>query len=161
MNSVAPHMKIISGGQTGVDRAALDAALAWGVPCGGMVPRGRLAEDGPLDVRYPVEECDSEDYAVRTELNVLRSDATLILYRGRKDFSGGTLLTFDFCKKRQKPVQTVDLETLSFEAAVRVCRDFIRERAPRVLNVAGPRDSKSQGIYECSYRLLLEVLRPI
>src|SRR3989344_782830 len=104
-------MKIISGGQTGVDRAALDAALELGLPCGGIVPKGRLAEDGRIPERYPVQECDSEDYVVRTELNVIHSDATLILNRG--EISGGTLITAQFCRKHKKPFHVIPMDQIT------------------------------------------------
>lgn len=83
--------RIVSGGQTGVDRAALDIAIALGIGCGGWVPRGRRAEDGTIASHYPVRECRSSSYGVRTRLNVRDTDGTLILCRGRP--SGGTSLT--------------------------------------------------------------------
>nr|WP_305800882.1 putative molybdenum carrier protein [Thiolapillus sp.] len=86
-----PDIRIISGGQTGVDRAALDVALELGLRCGGWCPKGRLALDGPLDERYPLKETESADYSVRTRLNVRDADATLILNCG--ELSGGTAYT--------------------------------------------------------------------
>ena len=85
------RLRVISGGQTGVDRAALDAAFELALECGGWVPAGRRAEDGPVDARYPLRETAAGDYETRTRLNVRDSDATLILTRGRP--SGGTALT--------------------------------------------------------------------
>jgi hypothetical protein len=91
MGNQKQGFKIISGGQTGVDRAALDAALALNIPCGGWCPKGRKAEDGPIPERYPLQETSSADYRVRTEKNVTDSDGTLILTRG--PVTGGTAYT--------------------------------------------------------------------
>jgi len=146
---------MISGGQTGVDRAALDAALEAGLAVGGFVPRGRLAEDGVIPERYPLQECDSDDFAVRNELNVRHSDATLILNRG--ELAGGTLLTAAFCRKHRKPCAVIALEEPGAEARVRA---FIDQEAPRVLNVAGPRESKAPGIYVQALRVLRRALGP-
>ena len=74
------NFKIVSGGQSGVDRAALDFALENKIPCGGWCPKGRLAEDGRIHHRYPLRETSSTDYRVRTQANVEDSDGTLILY---------------------------------------------------------------------------------
>lgn len=145
--------KVVCGGQTGVDRAALDAALEAGLELGGYVPKGRLAEDGPLPPRYPMTECDSAEPAVRTELNVLHSDATLILNRG--PMAGGTALTAALCRKHRKPVLVVDADA---ERAEETVRAFLKERSPTVLNVAGPRESKSPGIYAVARGLLRRVL---
>src|SRR5260221_10992589 len=99
--------RIVSGGQTGVDRAALDVALEQGIACGGWCPRGRRAEDGPLDERYPLQETPWDGYPQRTEWNVRDSDATLILSRGTPD--RGTALTEDIARRRKKPDLAVDL----------------------------------------------------
>src|SRR2546429_554237 len=104
--TVAKLSKIISGGQTGVDRAALDVALELGLPCGGWCPRGRRAEDGPIDSRYPLRETNALAYPVRTRWNVRDSDGTLILTRGRPD--RGTALTRDLAERMGKPLLTVD-----------------------------------------------------
>ncbi len=136
-----PGFRIVSGGQTGVDRAALDVAMALGIACGGWVPRGRLAEDGPLSRIYPMRETAARSYATRTRLNVRDSDATLILCRGRP--SGGTALTVDFAERLAKPVRIVDLDA---PEPVADSRAWIAETGVRVLNVAGPRESSSPGI---------------
>jgi hypothetical protein len=150
--------RIVSGGQTGVDRAALDAALEAGLPCGGFVPKGRLAEDGPIPGRYPLEECASADYVVRTELNVIHSDATLIINRGKLD--GGTSATVGFCQEHDKPCGVVQLERVTVEQAAISIRYFLSQAKPRTLNVAGPRESKCPGIYQATCDLLRLVLRP-
>ena len=93
----APIRRVVSGGQTGVDRAALDAAIERGIPCGGWAPRGRRAEDGLIPAHYPVHETESDRYPVRTRANVRDSDATLILCRGRP--SGGTAFTIACAEK--------------------------------------------------------------
>ncbi len=134
--------KIISGGQTGVDRAALDAALELGIPCGGWCPRGRRAEDGVIPDRYPLQETSSPAYPMRTEMNVEDSDGTLILTRGW--LSGGTLLTLKLARKHRKPHILVDLTQ---ETDVLNVREWRRKNQVGVLNVAGPRESEAPGIY--------------
>ncbi|MEM8679348.1 MAG: putative molybdenum carrier protein, partial [Planctomycetota bacterium] len=93
--------KVVSGGQTGVDRGALDAAIYLGLPHGGWCPRGRLAEDGVIPARYELQETTAPQYAVRTEKNVIDSDATLILHSG--PLSGGTKYTRAMAEKHQRP----------------------------------------------------------
>ncbi len=145
-------VKIISGGQTGVDRAALDVALELGLPCGGFCPRGRIAEDGVLDGRYPLEETPLADYAQRTAWNVRAADATLILHRG--PVSGGTALTVRLARRAGKPVLMVDLgESLDPAAVAAWVRSFA------VINVAGPRESQLPGIYAAARSLLRAALR--
>ncbi len=133
---------IVSGGQTGVDRAALDVALAAGIKSGGWIPRGRRAEDGPLPACYPMRETHGRDYAERTRLNVRDSDGTLILCRGAP--SGGTRLTEILAARARRPYLIVDLRTTIDPA--RVCR-WLACQHIRVLNVAGPRESGCPGIY--------------
>ncbi|MCX5783495.1 MAG: putative molybdenum carrier protein, partial [Elusimicrobia bacterium] len=99
--------RIVSGGQTGVDRAGLDAAMSAGIKVGGYVPRGRLAEDGRVPQKYPLTETASAQYCERTLLNVKNSDATLILYLEK--LSGGTLFTYRSCLQNHKPVLCVDI----------------------------------------------------
>ena len=135
--------KVVSGGQTGVDRAALDAAMACGVPVGGWCPRGRRAEDGPIAMRYPLRETPSRDYAQRTAWNVRDSDSTLVLLR-EEPAAGGTLLTIQEARRRAKPwhVQRVG----EAEAPGDVLT-WVRAHDVEVLNVAGPRESEAPGIY--------------
>ena len=147
--------KVFSGGQTGVDRAALDAALSAGLAIGGFVPKGRKAEDGKVPARYPLKEADSEEYSARTELNVKGSDATLILSRGV--LGAGTRLTWRLCGQHHKPVLVVDLDADGPAAAVARARAFLRQEKPRILNVAGPRESRSPGIYDFGRELLAQV----
>ena len=135
--------KVISGGQTGVDRAALDVALRLGLPIGGWCPRGRLAEDGPIAVSYPLEETPEPLYAQRTEWNVRDSDGTLILTHG--EATGGTALTRVFALKQAKPCLLADLTEAP---TTRPVLDWLRAHPVRVLNVAGPRESTVPGVYE-------------
>ncbi len=135
-----PH-RIVSGGQTGVDRAALDLALGLGIPCGGFCPRGRLAEDGVIPSRYPLTELPSRDYACRTAENVRHADATLILHRGA--LAGGTALTAELARREGRPLLCVDLAARPDPAVV---RRWLARLRPAVLNVAGPRESGRPGI---------------
>jgi hypothetical protein len=148
--------RIISGGQTGVDLAALDAALAVGFPCGGWVPRGRFNEDGPIDSRYPVEETDSRKLAMRTEWNVRDADATLILSRGA--LTGGSALTRRLAKRHAKPCLHVDLAVLSPKEAVSLIARWLDDTDGAVLNVAGPRRSNDAEIYALAYRVIETLL---
>lgn len=147
-------VRIISGGQTGVDRAALDVAMARGLACGGWVPRGRRAEDGCLPLRYPMRESRRNSYGERTRLNVRDADGTLILTRGRP--IGGTALTAVLAQRLGKPYLLVDLENAPNPATI---NQWIHERGIRVLNVAGPRESTCPGIYGQAAALLDMLLR--
>jgi len=133
--------KIVSGGQTGVDRGALDAALYLGVPCGGWCPKGRRAEDGPIPLEYPLLETESASYPERTERNVVESDATLILSIDQP--TGGTKLTVDLAKKHAKPYLALELQS---ELAMDEACQWVAEQEIAVLNVAGPRESGCPGI---------------
>lgn len=134
--------KLVTGGQTGVDRAALDAALALGLSVGGWCPKGRRAEDGIIAARYPLRETPSEEYAQRTAWNVRDSDGTLILHAGT--LSGGTALTVVEAHRLGKPVHDVCLDR---DAVIEPVVEWLRARHIRVLNVAGPRESEAPGIY--------------
>ena len=147
--------KIISGGQSGVDRAALDVALEMGMAVGGWCPKGRKAEDGRIADKYPLRETAQEDYETRTRLNVRDSDATLILFR--KNYDEGTQLTEQTAKQMQKPVLSVDLE-LNEEDNLEEAVSWLKEQRPDVLNVAGPRESNRPGIYQAAYGFLKRLL---
>lgn len=146
-NSSITVRRIISGGQTGVDRAALDAAAEVGLKIGGTIPLGRWAEDGPISARYVgLEECDSAVPAVRTRLNVMNSDATLIVTHGK--LAGGSALTAKFARELGKPFLHIDLAKMSIEAAKeRVCL-WLGAMEAHTLNIAGPRASKDPEIYD-------------
>lgn len=131
--------KIVSGGQTGVDRAALDAALAIGFPCGGWAPADRMAEDGVIPERYPLTPLPKGGYRQRTRQNVVDSDGTALLYFN--SLKGGTRLTRNLCALEKKPYVLVDAERFSVAEAVRAVRGFIEDHRIGVLNVGGPRAS--------------------
>ena len=148
-------VKIISGGQTGVDRGALDTAIRLGIPHGGWVPKGRLAEDGPLPETYALKETASAVYAERTEKNVLEADGTLIIARGK--LRGGTAYTREMAVKHGRPWLHVDLrQTPAFRAALEI-RQWIATQRIMVLNVAGPRASKDPRIYSATQTLIESV----
>jgi hypothetical protein len=150
--------KIVSGGQTGADQAALDVALERGLQVGGWVPKGRLAEDGPIPERYSgLVETDSSDPAVRTCLNVRDSDATLIVSHG--PLSGGSLLTLEEARRRERPVLYLDLRETPLVSAAARLRMWLETAGPRTLNVAGPRASKDAMIFEAVVALLRSALR--
>jgi len=148
--------RIISGGQTGVDRAGLDVALALGLAIGGGCPQGRRAEDGTIPDRYPLVETPEPDYETRTRRNVEDSDGTLILNMGVLD--GGTALTATHARQVGKPYLVVALEAGIEPAAFRAWLD---ENRIRVLNVAGPRESKRPGAYAAAVRCLEALLRAV
>ncbi len=145
--------KIISGGQTGVDRAALDVALERGLPCGGWCPQGRRAEDGAIPERYPLRETPTSAYPQRTEWNVRDADGTLVLTRGRP--RGGTALTVELAERWHKPLLVVDLDEPPLPGRVYA---WIRDQHVRTLNVAGPRASECPGIDTQAARFLRAVL---
>lgn len=145
--------RIVSGGQTGVDRGALDAAIQLGIAHGGWCPRGRLAEDGTIPRRYQLAETDSPKYHVRTLQNVLDADGTLILFRGR--LSGGTELTHRMAVQHGKPHLLVDLERGDLAGIV---RRWLVEHEIEILNVAGPRESTANGVADQTRELLCLIL---
>jgi hypothetical protein len=145
--------RIVSGGQTGVDRAALDVAIALGIPHGGWCPRGRRAEDGVIAERYALREHAASDPAARTEANVVDSDGTLILYRGALE--GGTQLTRSVAVRYGKPLLIVDIARAPEVASV---REWIDRKGIGVLNVAGPCESQRPGIGREAVDFLTRVL---
>jgi hypothetical protein len=149
---VALVQKIVSGGQTGVDRGALDAAIALGIEHGGWCPRGRLAEDGAIPPRYRLIDTEATEYWVRTERNVVDSDGTLILYRGA--LKGGTEFTYRMTRKHRKPSLRIDLLA---EPSPETVRQWINENDIRVLNVAGPRESSHRGIAQQAQQFMVSI----
>lgn len=143
---------VISGGQTGVDRAALDAAMEAGIPVGGWCPKGRKAEDGPIPERYPLQETESADYPVRTKRNVRDSDGTLVLYVGLVE--GGTAETVYAATRLGMPCLQVALDGDPDPATVVA---WIRQHGIEVLNVGGPRESKRHGAHADALAFLRRV----
>ncbi len=145
-------MKIISGGQTGVDRAALDVALKNGTDCGGWCPAGRLDEFGRIPGQYPLQELEGGGFAERTLQNVKDSDGTVIIYSGK--LSGGTEQTVRFCRELEQPHQLIYASKVSIEDAARLITDFVRKDKIEILNVAGPRQSEWPDGYDYAYGAL-------
>lgn len=148
-------MKIISGGQTGADRAALDAAIKLGLPYGGWLPRGRKTENGPLPAQYNLKELDSENYRTRTEQNVIAGDGTLIVSFG--PLTGGSALTESLSIKHDRPCLTLNLGLISLDEAVDAVERWIQRYEIATMNVAGPRASGEPRIYDTVYALLLKI----
>lgn len=146
--------RIVSGGQSGVDRAALDVAIELGLEHGGYCPRGRRAEDGRISDRYLLQETLSERYEVRTRRNVLESDATLILFR--EQLSGGTKLTAELARSYGKSCLRVNLNR---GHGILAARRWLSEHEVLTLNVAGPRESQAEGIHAQAANWLRELLR--
>jgi hypothetical protein len=150
-------IRIISGGQTGVDQAALDAAMVCGVECGGWCPAGRLAEGGVIPDRYPLKEMPKRGFLSRTKQNIRDADGTVIFYFGALE--GGTEQTVYHCIKWKKPYQLIDGAEISVERAVELVGKFVSEQKIGALNVAGPRASKSPGAYKYVYDVMRWYLR--
>ena len=146
--------KIISGGQTGADQAALDAAIALGIPHGGWIPKGRLTEAGPLPERYNLTEMTTEDYLKRTKQNVLDSDGTVIFSHG--DLKGGSKRTADFATELCKPFLHIDLNSTLPSESGELLAAWIKSHDISVLNVAGSRASKDPGIYD-RVRIVMQI----
>jgi Circularly permutated YpsA SLOG family len=179
-------LKVISGGQTGVDRGALDAALALQAECGGWCPEGRLAEDGTIPKRYPVVELSHAGYAERTARNVADSDGTLIIANGEP--IGGTRETIGRCVEMDKPHRVIDCERMQIDESIELATEFVkglssraharnlpvgqdtsgRSRGPShslgmtvVLNVAGPRASQWRDGHQIAEQIVSGILRPL
>ena len=141
---MSPIEKIVSGGQTGADRTGLDWAIENRIPHGGWCPKGRKAEDGQIDARYELKEASRSDYVQRTELNVVDSDGTVVFSLAAV-LTGGSKKTAEFARKHQKPCLHLSAQ-LHGENAAGMLKNFIEENDIKVLNVAGPRESKEPGV---------------
>jgi hypothetical protein len=150
-------VKIISGGQTGVDRAALDVALKHGIDCGGWCPDGRPDEIGRIPDRYPVNELKHGGFTERTLQNVKDSAGTVIIYSGK--LSGGTEQTVRFCVEQQRLYQLIDASKIPPEDAAELIVNFVRKHTIEILNVAGPRQSEWPDGYGYALRALNLFLR--
>ena len=149
--------KIVSGGQTGADRAALDVAIKLGIPHGGWVPKGRKTESGPLPNRYQLQEMETGSYPDRTEKNVFDSDGTLIFSHGK--LAGGSALTLRMAKKHGRPWLHVDLDRVNTLDAAHLINSWIIRYGVRILNVAGPPGSKDPSIYKTTSKVLETAFR--
>lgn len=151
-------MKIISGGQTGADLAALDAAIALAIPHGGWLPRGRKTEAGRLPEHYALQESNSPRYRDRTERNIVCADATLICSHG--PLSRGSALTEALAIRHDRPFLHVDFELSPAEAATTLVQRWLDNIQPATLNVAGPRASSDPLIYNAVFALLTSLHWP-
>jgi hypothetical protein len=148
--------KIISGGQTGVDQAALDAAIKWNIPYGGWVPKGRLTEAGKLSDKYRMQEMPTESYAARTERNVIDSDGTLVISHG--PLTDGSKYTRETALKNNRPCLHIDLNETDMVNAARLIYNWIIDLKIQTLNVAGSRASNDPSIYQAVTHVLTNVL---
>jgi len=153
-------MKIISGCQTGVDRAAIDVAIEIGLDYGGSVPRGRKAEDGKIDEKYhKLTELETDHYGSRTEKNVVDADATLIFAVGTP--AGGTASTIEYAKKHGKQYLLIDLKKKPDDEIIESIQAWLSDNQPGILNVAGPRESSAPGIYKKVFKILHNIYDPL
>jgi hypothetical protein len=148
--------KIVSGGQTGADRAALDFAIAFSIPHGGWCPKGRSAEDGQIEPRYNLKETPGGGYLQRTEWNVRDSDATVV-FSISQELTGGSKRTVEFAEKHGKPWLHLSAQSAGPQAT-RLLREFIGQHNVRVLNVAGPRASEESVVATFVMRTLSEAI---
>ncbi len=148
--------KIISGGQTGVDRAALDTAIFLGVPYGGWLPRGRMTESGPLPEKYQMQVLETGGYPERTRKNVEESDGTLILSHGK--LTGGSALTQRIANRLDIPCLHIDLDYYAIDNGSWHVQRWLADNAIHILNVAGPRESSDPRVYNKAIILMNNVL---
>ena len=150
-------LKIISGGQTGVDRAALDVALKHGIECDGWVPAGRLDEFGRIPDRYPIKELPNGGFPERTLQNVIDSDGTVIFCRGK--IEGGTEYALRCCRDQKRPHGIIDAEKIPTDGAARAIVSLVQTEKIESLNVAGPRRTEWPGGYDYAFAVLEKVVK--
>ena len=150
-------MKIISGGQAGVDRAALDVALKHGIECGGWCPAGRLDEFGLISAQYPLQELTTGGFTERTLQNVKDSHGTVVVYSDH--LRGGTAQTVNFCLELKRPHELIDVSKISTEGAAKLIGDFVDKNKISILNVVGPRQSEWPEGYAYAFRALSVFLK--
>lgn len=138
--------KIISGGQTGVDQAGLDAAMMLGIPHGGWCPLDRRSEDGPIPLKYNLKETSSDYYRDRTIRNVEDSDGTIVFIDGSLSVESGSMLTLNLCRMNEKPNLLINLSLSYIEDWAKLVRAFVCDNKIKILNIAGSRASISPGI---------------
>ena len=138
-------MKIISGGQTGADQGGLNTAIKLDIEHGGWCPKGRRSEDGPIPKKYDLQETVSSNYLVRTEKNIIDSDATII-FIGKKRLTGGSRMTAKLCRQHNKVFLTISTNSGPLAANIKLVKMFLDTYKPKVLNIAGNRNSKEPGI---------------
>lgn len=138
--------KIVSGGQTGVDQAGLDAAILLGIPHGGWCPLGRRSEDGPIPFKYSLKETLSDYYRDRTTRNVQDSDGTIIFIGGSIDAEPGSVLTLQLCRVNERPNLLINLAIDSIGDSAKLVQEFVSKNQIKILNIAGSRASVSPGI---------------
>jgi hypothetical protein len=148
--------KIISGGQTGADRAALDFAMQHDIPHGGWLPKGRRTEEGPLAGKYQLQEMPTSRYESRTQKNILDSDGTLIVSHGK--LNRGSALTRQLAEKHKKPWIHIDLDNVGQKEAARLLAAWMEKHHIFMLNVAGARKSEDARIYQATFALLAAAL---
>jgi hypothetical protein len=148
------YITIVSGGQSGVDRAALDFALDNKIECGGWCPAGRLAEDGIIPDKYPLRETESRDVSVRTHKNINDSDGTLVLYLNVID--EGTRLTLEIAKDLKKPIYILHRNEAVNPSEFKLWLEINRIKT---LNIAGPRESNEPGVYDFTGKMLMQIFK--
>lgn len=149
---------IISGGQTGVDRGALDGALAKGVSCGGYCPESRQAEDGTIDERYPLIPLMGAGYRKRTRHNVIESDGTVIIYHTQIHPKSGTELTLKTCISKNKPYLLIDMNQVDKDTHINSLIEFVKQHDIKRLNFGGPRESICPNIHAFTKNLVMAMI---